>query len=73
MAWLLIHNTGEVQTIHMDKRQLIQVGNSSTLAVGNVMLLDAVLHSIQSSKTELWVLRASAGCLAGACCWLNQQ
>jgi hypothetical protein len=26
MAWLLIHNTGEVQTIHMDKRQLIQVG-----------------------------------------------
>jgi hypothetical protein len=26
MAWLLIHHTGEVQTIHMDKRQLIQVG-----------------------------------------------
>jgi hypothetical protein len=26
MAWQLIHNTGEVQTIHMDKRQLIQVG-----------------------------------------------
>jgi hypothetical protein len=26
MAWLLIHNTGELQTVHMDKRQLVQVG-----------------------------------------------
>jgi hypothetical protein len=25
MAWLLIHNTGELQTVHMDKRQLVQV------------------------------------------------
>jgi len=25
MAWLLIYNTGEVQTVHMDKRQLVQV------------------------------------------------
>lgn len=32
MAWLLIHNTGELQTIHMDKRQLIQVTAGSAAA-----------------------------------------
>lgn len=25
MAWLIIHSTGELQTVHMDKRQLVQV------------------------------------------------
>jgi hypothetical protein len=25
MAWLIIYNTGDVQTVHMDKRQLVQV------------------------------------------------
>lgn len=25
MAWLLIHNTGELQTLHLDKRMLVQV------------------------------------------------
>jgi hypothetical protein len=32
MAWLLIHNTGELQTVHMDKRQLVQVRACSSTA-----------------------------------------
>jgi hypothetical protein len=53
MAWLLIHNTGEVQTIHMDKRQLIQVRKQQH----NTRRACDVLDSEAASQRKATVMR----------------
>lgn len=47
MAWLLIYNTGEVQTVHMDKRQLVQVMGLE-IPMRDLRLMDPALAAWES-------------------------
>lgn len=47
MAWLLIHNTGDLQTVHMDKRQLVQVMGLE-IPMRDLRLMDPALAAWES-------------------------
>lgn len=69
MAWLLIHHTGEVQTVHMDKRQLIQARDSGAAAC-NLEGGEAPALSSHCRTTPL--KHCLAACLLAmtfGCCW----